>query len=105
MSKTQTIWENRYKANGNSGAGSYGVLCEYKAKFINKFIIDNNCKNVIEFGSGDGNQMSWVMPIDDMLKKIYSGAHTKYHHLGTREILEKAIEEKKYVFDLKRPIL
>ena len=47
--------------------------------------------------------MSWVMPIDDMLKKIYSGAHTKYHHLGKREILEKAIEEKKYIFDLKRP--
>ena len=47
--------------------------------------------------------MSWVMPIDDMLKKIYSGAHTKYHDLGKREILEKAIEEKKYIFDLKRP--
>ena len=47
--------------------------------------------------------MSWVMPIDDMLKKIYSGAHTKYHHLGTREILEKAIREKKYIFDIKRP--
>lgn len=47
--------------------------------------------------------MSWVMPINDMLKKIYSGAHTKYHHLGTRDILEKAIEEKKYVFDLNRP--
>lgn len=50
-----------------------------------------------------GCHMSWVMPIDDMLKKIYSGAHTKYHHLGKHEILEKAIEEKKYVFDLKRP--
>lgn len=59
MSKTQIIWENRYKTNGNSGAGSYGVLCEYKAKFINKFIIDNNCKFIIEFGSGDGNQMSY----------------------------------------------
>jgi hypothetical protein len=49
-----------------------------------------------------GCHMSWVMPIDDMLKKIYSGSHTKYHHLGKREILEKAIEEKQYVFDLKR---
>ena len=50
-----------------------------------------------------GCHMSWVMPIDDMIKKIYSGAHTKYHHLGKREILEKAIDEKKYVFDLSRP--
>ena len=38
-----------------------------------------------------------------MLKKIYSGAHTKFHHLGKHEILEKAVEEKKYVFDLNRP--
>lgn len=50
-----------------------------------------------------GCHMSWVMPIDDMLKKIYSGAHTKYHHLGKHEILEQAIKNKKYVFDLKRP--
>jgi len=50
-----------------------------------------------------GCHMSWVMPIDDMLKKIYSGAHTKFHHLGKREILEDAIKEKKYVFEPDRP--
>ena len=50
-----------------------------------------------------GCHMSWVMPINDMLKKIKSGAHTKYHHLGKYEILEKAIKEKKYIFDLNRP--
>ena len=50
-----------------------------------------------------GCHMSWVMPIDYMLKKIHSGSHTTYHHLGKHEILEKAIVEKKYIFDLKRP--
>ena len=85
MSKTQTIWENRYKANGNSGAGSYGVLCEYKAKFINKFIIDNNCKNVIEFGSGDGNQMSYFKVNQytgvDISETIINRCKQKYSHL------------------------
>lgn len=59
MGKTKTIWENRYRQGGNSGVGSYGELCDYKAEFINKFVIDHNCNNVIEFGSGDGNQMSY----------------------------------------------
>uniref|UniRef100_A0A6C0KK69 Methyltransferase type 11 domain-containing protein n=1 Tax=viral metagenome TaxID=1070528 RepID=A0A6C0KK69_9ZZZZ len=57
MNSVQKIWENRYIIGGNSGAGSYGVLCDYKSKFINTFINDKNIKSMIEFGSGDGNQM------------------------------------------------
>jgi len=89
MSKTQTIWENRYKTNGNSGAGSYGVLCEYKAKFINKFIIDNNCKNVIEFGSGDGNQMSYFDVQQytgvDISEHVINICKQKYSHLANKK--------------------
>jgi len=50
-----------------------------------------------------GCHMSWVMPIEHMITKIYSGAHTRYRHLADKEKLQKAIEEKKYIFDLKRP--
>ena len=50
-------WENRYKNQGNSGAGSYGVLAEFKADVINNFIKEHNINNVIEFGCGDGNQL------------------------------------------------
>lgn len=85
MSKTQTIWENRYKKDKNSGTGSYGVLCEYKAKFINKFIIDNNCKNVVEFGSGDGNQMSYFKVQQyigiDISEYVINICKQKYSHL------------------------
>ncbi len=91
MSKTQTIWENRYKSNGNSGAGSYGVLCEYKANFINKFTIDNNCKNVIEFGSGDGNQMSHFNVQQytgvDISEHIITICKQKYSHLKNVQFL------------------
>ena len=31
-------WDQRYKKGGNSGAGSYGRLAEFKAEIINKFI-------------------------------------------------------------------
>jgi hypothetical protein len=91
MSKTKTIWENRYKAEGNSGAGSYGVLCDYKTKFINNFIIENKCKNVIEFGSGDGNQMSYFKVEKytgvDISEHIINICKNKYKHLVNKFFL------------------
>jgi hypothetical protein len=52
-------WENRYKSEGNSGAGSYNILAEFKAEIINKFVKERNIETVIEFGSGDGNQLKY----------------------------------------------
>lgn len=51
-------WENRYQKGGNSGAGSYGDFSIFKSKFINDFVSKNNIGSVIEFGCGDGNQLS-----------------------------------------------
>lgn len=50
-------WEQRYKSGGNSGAGSYNLLSEFKAGFINDFVEANGISTVIEFGCGDGNQL------------------------------------------------
>jgi hypothetical protein len=50
-------WESRYREGGNSGAGSYSRLAEFKAEVINKFVAENQIKTVIEFGSGDGAQL------------------------------------------------
>ena len=56
-------WEKRYATGDNSGSGSYGKLAEYKAKFINKFFVDNGISSVIEFGVGDGAQLKHELPI------------------------------------------
>lgn len=53
----KAFWQKRYISGGNSGAGSYGVLAEYKAEIINDFINERNISSVIEFGCGDGNQL------------------------------------------------
>ena len=53
-------WEERYQKGGTSGHGSYGRLAEFKAKVINKFIKDEGIERVIEFGCGDGNQLSML---------------------------------------------
>lgn len=50
-------WEERYKAGGHSGAGSYHQLAEFKAQILNDFVKSNHINSVIEYGSGDGNQL------------------------------------------------
>ena len=53
-------WENRYALGGNSGAGSYGRLAEFKAAVINNFIEQHNVEEVVEWGFGDCNQLNLI---------------------------------------------
>ena len=55
---TEDYWENRYAKDGDSGSGSYGEHAEFKAEIINNFVLTNRINSVIEFGCGDGNQLS-----------------------------------------------
>lgn len=55
---TQHYWENRYRSGGNSGHGSYGELSKFKAQILNDFVKKHTIKTVIEFGCGDGHQLS-----------------------------------------------
>lgn len=57
MFSSKEYWENRYKNNGTSGSGSYGLLSEFKKDIINDFIKINNIKTVGDFGCGDSNQL------------------------------------------------
>ena len=51
-------WEQRYLSGGTSGAGSEGENAEWKASFLNDFVVNNNIVSVIEFGCGDGRQLA-----------------------------------------------
>jgi SAM-dependent methyltransferase len=51
-------WERNYARGGTSGPGSYDALAEAKAAFLNDFVGKRNIRSVIEFGCGDGNQLS-----------------------------------------------
>ena len=55
---SRKYWENRYAKGGNSGPGSYNNLAKFKADIINNFIHRYNVITVIEWGSGDCNQLS-----------------------------------------------
>lgn len=51
-------WEQRYKKGETSGFGSYGRLAEFKAEIVNRFVEERSVSKLIEFGCGDGNQLS-----------------------------------------------
>lgn len=55
---SEKYWEKRYKSGGNSGAGSYSNLAEFKAEVLNTFVKEKNIDKIIEFGCGDGNQLT-----------------------------------------------
>jgi SAM-dependent methyltransferase len=55
---SRNFWEERYARGGNSGAGSYGLLANYKSAFLNRFFSQHGIKSVVDFGSGDGNQLA-----------------------------------------------
>ncbi len=85
-------WEKRYASGNNSGNGSYGRLAKHKAEIINSFVKNNKIKSIIEFGCGDGNQLS--------LAKYpkYIGLDVSITAIGM--CINKFKENKKYSFYL-----
>jgi hypothetical protein len=57
FSGSTDYWVSRYKAGGTSGDGSRNRLAEFKAEVVNGFVLSNDVDEVIEYGSGDGNQL------------------------------------------------
>lgn len=60
MFNSKIYWENRYNNGQTSGNGSYGFLANYKSEIINNYIIENKIKSLLEYGCGDGNQLSMI---------------------------------------------
>jgi cyclopropane fatty-acyl-phospholipid synthase-like methyltransferase len=52
------FWERNYARGETSGCGSYGAAAQGKARFLNEFVAGSNVTSVIEFGCGDGHQLS-----------------------------------------------
>jgi len=53
-----TYWDREYRLGRTSGRGSYGLLAQFKAEVLNDFVERNGVRSIIEYGCGDGNQLS-----------------------------------------------
>jgi cyclopropane fatty-acyl-phospholipid synthase-like methyltransferase len=51
-------WQSRYLSGGNSGAGSFGRLAQFKAEVLNDLVMSKAITSVIEMGCGDGSQLA-----------------------------------------------
>jgi hypothetical protein len=98
---SKNYWEKRYSAGGNSGVGSYGQFAEFKAEVINNFVAKCGLRSVIEFGCGDGNQLTLAkyptylgfdVSKTSVLKcqKLFSGNGSKFFRLMADYRGEKA---------------
>lgn len=79
---SEDYWKKRYESGGNSGAGSYHKLAEFKAQILNDFVENQQIKSIIEFGCGDGNQLKL----------------SKYPSYIGFDVSEKAISQCKGIF-------
>jgi hypothetical protein len=52
------FWEGNYTQGRTSGDGSSGALSDGKSRYLNKLVRERAVRSVVEFGSGDGNQLS-----------------------------------------------
>ena len=94
-------WEKRYAKGGNSGPGSYKHLAQFKASVINNFVNMNNISTVIEWGSGDCNQLSLAnyknyigydvsqTAVDMCKKKFYNDPTKKFYFLSNNFVNNK----------------
>ena len=58
MRSSADYWERRYRLGLTSGRGSEGTLARYKAEALNNFVAAHGIERVIEFGCGDGQQLT-----------------------------------------------
>ena len=90
---TTSYWDHRYAIGGNSGAGSYGKLADYKARVINDFVAENKVDHLIDMGCGDGNQLA-LFRVDR-----YTGIDTS--KVAIEMLQEKYAGDKKKLFATK----
>ncbi len=60
LGSSASYWERRYRAGGTSGAGSYGRNAAVKAEVVNRVVREHQVGSIVEFGCGDGNQLSLI---------------------------------------------
>jgi SAM-dependent methyltransferase len=74
-------WETRYADGGDSGSGSKGADAKRKADYLNRFVKDHEIRSVLEFGCGDGHQLSLANYPDYVGLDVSATAIRKCHAL------------------------
>ena len=99
--QSSEYWEDRYRSGGNSGVGSYGKFATFKADVMNGIVQSSPYRSFMEFGCGDGNQLSLISYPEyiglDVSEKALALCQEKYRldqtkkfqHYRTGEFVER----------------
>ena len=90
--------------------------CNFSSPTIYKYnMVKNNSRKVkglsiknlrdlhIKTDNIHGCHMSWIMPSDYMVKKLHCYSHPEFRKYADKNLLQKAIDDKIYIFDTSRP--
>ena len=69
MFNSKKYWNDRHIKTRRTSVTRYNQLSIFKAKIINNFIGSNNIKSIIDYGSGDGNQVKLI----NTENRLYTG--------------------------------
>lgn len=105
FSSSSLYWDDRYKVGGNSGAGSYGRLAQFKASVLNDFVIMHGINSVVEYGCGDGAQLELAIYPEytgfDVSPKAVAICQSKFPDKPNFKFFEtKTLLDKEGSFDL-----
>jgi SAM-dependent methyltransferase len=88
---SEQYWRDRYQRGGNSGEGSYGPLARFKADTINAWWEQWSMGAAIEFGCGDGHQLTWMRYSDylglDVSQAAIDGCRARFADDASRRFL------------------
>jgi glycosyltransferase involved in cell wall biosynthesis len=88
-------WDDRYKTGGNSGAGSYGRLAQFKANVLNDFVTKHEIHSVVEYGCGDGAQLELAIYPEytgfDVSPRAVAICRKKFSGLSNYQFMETKI--------------
>lgn len=86
---SRIYWEQRYQSGDNSGSGSYNRLARFKAEVVNNFIVKKQINSMVEWGGGDGNQLSLLKNISytgyDVSKTIIESCRLRFSEDNTKQ--------------------
>lgn len=102
---SHNYWEKRYARGGNSGAGSYNQIAEFKTKVINDFITLKKVDKILDYGCGDGNQCKYFLIKNylgiDVSKTSIKICKEKYNNDNTKKFLLWNKQNESLIYEFK----
>jgi hypothetical protein len=81
----------------------YGAYFKKQTRYLLEgYRIEHQRNYILTTPFACGAHLSWVMPVEMMVRKIHSYAHTGFEKYADINVLKQAIKNKQYIFDDKR---